>query len=226
MARTPFTGPSQYDIRSGATGRFISRKEAARALEAEIEIKASKENLEDLEERISKYRIDRFDALDDIYIALRKIGKVLTHEVSGRMFDEESGAYGDWPGLSRTAIWWRIANEFDEEPILQASQSLYMSVMSGEVLDYQMDTFQDEYRVELSNQNISDSITAWKYYVHMSGGSFGFGGAYIPPRPFVPIDVDNLTEGEKYTVSEIFENEINSIIGAKTGVTDVFTTAI
>lgn len=145
--------------------------------------------------------------------ALEEIGTYLTEVVVPRMFEEgdATGAGGmsilGWDDLQDSTNKWRAEHDPpypQEHPILIASGALYNEITSDSAIH--IDSRSRIPRVYLGGSNFP-SPEREKFYVHMGGGT-GWGGSYIPPRPFVPTSEDDLTREEKNHIDSIFREHL------------------
>jgi len=155
--------------------------------------------------------LDKIGTRGETREALKEVGSYIAHEVVARIFAEEGKAStGDWPELADSTIKWRLRKGYSTGPILQASGELYNIATSDAAIN-EIRTGRNP-RVIMGGANWP-SPEMEKYFVHM-GGSWSrlYGGAPIPPRPFMPESPEDFTEREEEHIKNIFREHIYNLI--------------
>jgi|GEM_PF-6152405 len=142
--------------------------------------------------------------------ALEEVGSYIAHEVNARMFAEEGKAStGSWEPLADSTIKWRIMKGYADGPILQASGALFRQATSDDAIN-EIKTGRNP-RVIMGGANWpsgGDDNLMEKYFTHMGGSWTGWGGSFIPARPFMPESPEDFTQQEEEHIKNIFKEHI------------------
>lgn len=137
--------------------------------------------------------------------ALKEVGEYLTETVINRYFADEGVGKSLWRELAPATVRARgsahpILNETGELKMLATSSLAVEEIKLGK-----------EPRIRLGGGNFPGDNAA-KYFVHMTGGPYGWGGAHIPRRKFMPTSQNDLTNYDKKHIKDIFRIQIMKLM--------------
>jgi hypothetical protein len=176
-------------------GRFAASKESH--VGASILITLDKEDLSKAMGRLNVYKSIPSDIAPEV---LNDVAFYFLKDIIPTNFETESGPLGAWPQLSFTQAARRGGSY---HPILIHKGDLFSHVTDSNWMEGV--AVSGKYsRLLLGPQGHWDELTIFKYYVHNLGSSNAFGkGITIPPRPFMPSSVEDLTNEQRKNINQI-----------------------
>jgi hypothetical protein len=189
-------------------GRFGTSRETGKShmWGAAILITLDKASLADVVGKLQPYKSVPTDIGTEALNNIANFFVADSDSIIRTRFETESGPLGPWPGLSEAQVQSRGG---EAHPILRVSDALFNAATSDSQMKDIVTTGQYA-RLLIGPSERWDDLTRIKFFVHNLGSSRGWGNVFIPPRPFMPISADDLSEYERTRINKIMEDSIRT----------------